>query len=149
MTVENTETRASSLVSAPLARELQAAGLVWRPLAGDRFTLQIRGFEGDVFTLSDMVVEAQEHETGTVLGFNGTTEWSLDSAQLTDALWLPREDQARELLGSCFRRLERVRDGFRVDVRLPGEPQETSFDADRPAEAYGRAVLALIRLSTT
>ena len=96
--------------------------------AGDRFTLHIDGFEGDVFTLSDMVVEAQEHETGIVLGFNGTTEWALDSAQLTDALWLPREDQVRELLGVCFRRLERAAAGFRVAVLLPGARREREFD---------------------
>ena len=147
MTVENADTRLSSLVSAALARELADAGLAWHPTSGDRFILQIGGFEGDIFTLSDMVVEAQEHETGMVLGFNGTTEWALDSAQLTDALWLPREDQARDLLGFCFLRLERAEAGFRVVVRLPGEAAPRDFTAERPAEAYGRALLALIRLA--
>ncbi len=147
MTIGNTGTRASALVSAGLAGELRSAGLDWRPAAGDRFTLAIDGFEGDVFTLSDMVVEAQEHDSGIVLGFNGTTEWALDSAQLSDALWLPREDQARQLLGGCFRRLERAGDGYRAVAVLPGETAERSFDADVPAEAYGRALLQLIRLS--
>ena len=82
-----------------------------------------------------------------MLGFNGTTEWALDSAQLTDALWLPREDQARELLGGCFRRLERAGGGYRVVALLPGDEAERAFDADRPAEAYGRALLDLIQLA--
>ena len=63
------------------------------------FTLITGAFDGEVFTLSDMVVEAQESRTGTVLGFNGTTEWALDATEATDALWLPREDQLRVLLG--------------------------------------------------
>ncbi len=69
-----------------------------------------------------MVVEAQESRTGTVLGFNGTTEWALDAAEATDALWLPREDQLRACSGASFRSLERIDEGYRVTAVLPGEP---------------------------
>jgi hypothetical protein len=140
--------RAGAMISVELAGALKAAGLVWHPATGDRFTLTTGAFDGEVFALSDMVVEAHEFPSGTVLGFNGTTEWALDSAQVTDALWLPREDQLRELLGASFRSLERRDDGYRVAVVLPGDEGGATFDAAEPAEAYGRALLALVRRAT-
>lgn len=139
------------MISVELAATLKAAGLVWHPLTGDRFTLLTGAFDGEVFTLSDMVVEAHESRAGTVLGFNGTTEWALDATEASDALWLPREDQLRGLLGSSFRALERVDQGYRVVAVLPGkEPEDTTACwGDEPAEAYARALLALIRRATT
>lgn len=122
------------------------AGLVWHPTSGDRFALVTGAFDDEIFTLSDMVVQAQESRTGTVLGFNGTTEWALDSAEATDALWLPREDQLRALLGSSFGSLERSDEGYRVLAMLPGQQQDepSAYWGAEPAEAYGRALLALI-----
>jgi len=136
------------VISVELATALKQAGLVWHPASGDRFTLTTGAFDDEVFTLSDMVVEAQQSRTGTVLGFNGTTEWALDSTEITDALWLPREDQLRSLLGSSFRSLERVAEGYRVTSALPGDPADggaSGYWGADPAEAYGRALLALIR----
>src|SRR5664279_4072035 len=66
----------ASMISAELARALEVAGLAWHPARGDRFILTTAAFDSsEVFTVSDMVVEAHEFPTGTVLGFNGTTEW--------------------------------------------------------------------------
>lgn len=76
----------------------------------------------EIFTVADMVVEA-EYPTGTLLAFNGTTEWALDSVQLDQALWLPREDQLR-LLEAAFLSLaprgHREVPGARAD---PGRPE--------------------------
>ena len=141
------QTRAAT-ISIELAGALKSAGLAWHPASGDRFTLVTGTFDGEVFTLSDMVVEAHEFPSGTVLGFNGTTEWALDSAQVTDALWLPREDQLRELLGVLFRALNRRDDGYRVTAVLPGDAEVSTFDAAEPAEAYGLALLTLVRRAT-
>lgn len=85
---------------------LKAAGLVWHPRPGDRFAVPQPELLGQVFTLSDMTIEVHQHPAGPVLGFNGTTEWALDSVQAADAVWLPAEHQLRELLGPAFRRLE-------------------------------------------
>ena len=139
------------MISVELATALKEAGLVWRPTSGDRFALLTGAFDDEVFTLSDMVVEAQESRTGTVLGFNGTTEWALDATEATDALWLPREDQLRTLLGSSFRTLERVDEGYRVTSVLPGGDQNgpQPYWGAEPSEAYGRALLALIRRATS
>lgn len=134
------------MISPELAQELRNAGLVWHPQSGDRFQINVPDLDVDVFTVSDMTIEAHHYPTGSILGFNGTTEWALDSVALEDALWLPREDQLRELLRTTFRSLNRTPDAYRVDVELHGELR--SFEHPEPAEAYGLALLALIQLST-
>ena len=134
------------MISIDCARALADAGLRWRPVSGDAFRIERSGFEIDVFTVSDMTIEPHEFDTGTILGFNGTTEWALDSLALEDALWLPREDQLRGLLRSTFRSLTRMgEDSYRVLVELAGTDE--SHDAADPADAYALALLRLIRLS--
>ena len=115
------------MISPQLARALQLSGLKWRPTSGDIFMIDREGFEGDTFTVSDMTIEAHEFETGTVLGFNGTTEWALDSVSIGDALWMPAEHQLRALLGSTFRALRALR---RVVGEDPTLPQTTATDSD-------------------
>ncbi|KFF60963.1 hypothetical protein JF66_01020 [Cryobacterium sp. MLB-32] len=131
------------MISTDIARFLQKAGLVWRPAFGDAFGIERPGFEHDIFTVSSMAIEPHEFDTGTILGFNGTTEWALDSLALENALWLPREDQLREMLGERFSALERTSGLFRVKVDLGEGP--THFDAAEAADAYAAAVLAVLR----
>lgn len=151
------------MISTALARRLREAGLAWAPVSGDVFELAPGSsaaadgeLEGDLFTVSDMTIEAHVYPTGTVLGFNGTTEWALDSVAVEDALWLPREDQLRDRLQGVFRGLDRVEvpgalEGqgavvYRVRVERAGAMQ--TFESDDPAEAYGLALLDLIRASS-
>lgn len=132
------------MISIALARGLRDAGLEWHPASGDAFCIDREEFESDVFTLSDMTIEAHEFDTGTILGFNGTTEWALDSVALEDALWLPREDQLRQLLGGTFLALVRLDGGgYRVDTELRGEQHSAS--AAEPADAYAMALAELLR----
>lgn len=138
------------MISRELAAELREAGLTWTPASGDRFQINGADFAGETFTVSEMTIEAHHFPTGTVLGFNGTTEWALDSVALEDALWLPREHQLRDLLRGAFRSLERRPEGagarYVVTAHVEGEPKEfTHGDAE---EAYGAALLALIRSAT-
>jgi hypothetical protein len=134
------------MISTRLAQELRDAGLVWTPASGDAFQLAGGEFEGEVFTVSEMTVEAHHYSTGSVLGFNGTTEWALDSVALDEALWMPREEQLRDLLHGTFRSLEREPQGagaiYRVTTERGGAV--TVFEADDATEAYGEALLALI-----
>ena len=137
-----------TMITRELAVRLKEAGLVWHPASGDRFQLDLADeveleVEADVFTVSEMTIEAHRFPSGTVLGFNGTTEWALDSAALGDAVWLPREDQLRELLAGTFRALRRRPDAFEVEVEFAGEPAR--FEHPDPAEAYGLALLALVQ----
>lgn len=133
------------MISTDLALALRDAGLVWHPASGDRFQLDEPEFEADVYTVSEMTIEPRNYPTGVILAFNGTTEWALDSVALEDALWLPREDQLRELLRATFRSLTRLEDAYRVDVVIQGEP--LSFEHPEPADAYALALLALVRRS--
>ncbi len=140
------------MISTELARALHDSGLAWHPASGDAFRIDRPEVDADVFTVSEMTVEAYEHPTGTILGFNGTTEWALDSVDLEDALWLPREDQLRELLRATFRSLQRSTDRenddpvYRVEAVIAGKT--VSFTGSDAADAYGRALLALIDLSS-
>jgi hypothetical protein len=135
------------VISRELAIALRDAGLMWHPESGDRFQLDLPDaveaeVEADIFTVSDMTIEAHRYPTGTILGFNGTTEWALDSVALADAVWLPREDQLRELLRATFRSLTRLDDAFEVEVEVAGSRMR--FEHPDVAEAYGLALLELI-----
>ncbi|HYN92681.1 MAG TPA: pilus assembly protein CpaE [Pilimelia sp.] len=131
------------MISLDLARRLHDAGLVWKPTAGDRFTIPDRDLDDDVFVLSDMTIEVHQLADGPVIGFNGTTEWALDDVGQDEALWLPREDQLRDLLRTTFRSLSRTPAGYRVEVEILGESAVT--DAVEPADAYAQALLVLLR----
>lgn len=137
------------MISRELATELRDAGLRWHPRAGDQFQLAKSDMEStgsEVFTVSDMTIEAHEYPTGTVLGFNGTTEWALDSVAIGDAIWFPREDQLREALKATFVRLEHSADGWVVTTRFRGE-DERRFAAPAADEAYGLALLEQVLAS--
>jgi hypothetical protein len=130
------------MISTPLARALRDSGLVWHPAAGDAFRIDLVEVDDEIFYLSDMTVEAHTMVTGTELGFNGTTEWALDSVAIEDALWLPSETQLRIALGPAFVGLATVGDRVRVSVAIEGTPSD--FDADLAEDAYARALIALL-----
>jgi hypothetical protein len=130
------------MLSTELARALHDSGLEWHPAVGDAFRIDHIEADADVFYLSDMTVEAHELRTGTELGFNGTTEWALDSVSIDEALWLPSESQLRTLLGAAFVGLEFDGAVFRVRSRIAAEPRE--FSAPTAEDAYARAVLTLL-----
>ncbi|HAM25384.1 MAG TPA: hypothetical protein DCP11_01405 [Microbacteriaceae bacterium] len=130
------------MLSRSLADDLRLAGVRWRPASGDAFVITREGFESDVFVVSDMTIESHEFESGTILGFNGTTEWALDSVALEDALWLPYEHQLRGLLGGTFRSLSRTETGYRVDLAVGGEI--TTIDGESAEDAYAVALLTLV-----
>ena len=126
-----------------LALALRDAGLRWTPRPGDRFVLPHRGMDEEIFVLSDMTVEVHEFPTGRVIGFNGVTEWALDSVEQNEAVWLPAEHQLRDLLGGMFRSLVSASGGYEVTVGLPGGEQ--AFAAADAADAYATALLAVLR----
>jgi hypothetical protein len=135
------------VLSLSLALRLKDAGLRWTPAPGDRFVLPHRGMDEDVFVLSDMTVEVHEFPTGKVIGFNGVTEWALDSVQQDEAVWLPSEQQLRERLGGLFTRLEAGPEGdWTVTLTLPdGVRAHRRPDV---ADAYGDALLQVLRSVT-
>ena len=130
------------VLSVASARALSEAGLQWTPARGDSFVVHDRGMDDEVFVLSDMTVEVHEFPGGPVIGFNGTTEWALDSVEKSETLWIPAEHQLRELLGDAFAGLAPTGDGYRVTLRVDGVT--SGFNGPEPAEAYAAALLHVL-----
>ena len=131
------------MIGVDLAQHLREAGLVWKPAPGDRFTIPDRDLDDEVFVLSNMTIEVYTVPEGRVIGFNGTTEWALDDVEIDEALWLPREDQLRGLLGGTFRALRRDAAGdYTVETSLLGE--DRAVTAPTAEQAYAQALLHLL-----
>jgi hypothetical protein len=120
------------------AGRLRKAGVLWAPAAGDRFVVPDRDMDDDVFVVSDMTVEVHDYQGSKVIGFNGTTEWALDSIDQREVIWLPREEQLRVLLGDHFTSLEAVPGGYRVNLT------DSTHSAEDAEEAYAKAVIHLL-----
>jgi len=135
------------VISVELALRLRAAGLEWTPVSGDRFVIPGREMDAEVFVVSELTIDVHQAPTGPLIRFNGTTEWALDSVPQESVVWLPREDQLRDALGSRFRRLEPVdapaQRGFAVVTAGPdgAETRHVDVDAER---AYARALLHVL-----
>jgi len=134
------------MISDELARALREAGVRWHPASGDRFRIEKQALSEEVFTVSDMVIEEHRHEQGNFFGFNGTTEWALDSVPTSDTLWLPREDQLRDLIGSAFVSLTREDGTFTVTAQVEAHELLVGTGSDA-ADAYARALLDLVAMS--
>ena len=102
------------MISKALAREL-APLVEWTPANGDRFFIPRGEIADSIFLVSDMVVELVTQKGESRFHFNGTVEWALDSVESNGVVWLPREDQLRELLGEHFLSLGRRRGAVRRD----------------------------------
>jgi hypothetical protein len=131
------------VISRDLATELTSL-LTWIPANGDQFFIPRPEISETVFTLSDMVVELVTSYDETRFHFNGTVEWALDSVESDAVVWLPREDQLRDLLGSWFLSLDASPSGFVVTVSGPGRAHHTSPEPDA-ADAYARALIYVLR----
>jgi len=129
------------MISFDTARRLRDGGVRWAPALGDRFTLLDPHID-DIFVLSNMVAELYRFQTAEVIGFNGTTEWALDSVETEDTVWLPREDQLRDLLGGSFRSLRPADGRWEVTIEVAGTPR--SFTDSDAEEAYARALEFLV-----
>lgn len=130
------------MIPVELAARLRDAGLSWNPGPGDRFVVADRGMDEDVFVISTMTVDVHELPARTVIGFNGTVEWALDDVDVDAALWLPREDQLRSLLGQSFDRLEATDEGYRVVATIWAEV--VTFSSPDAETAYGQALLHVL-----
>jgi hypothetical protein len=136
-------TQDGRVLSVASARALRDAGLRWAPARGDTFVMPERDMDGDVFVLSDMTIDVHQFPGGPVIGFNGTTEWALDSVEQSEALWVPAEHQLRERLGEAFAGLAPTGEGYRVTLRVDGVT--SGYEGPEPAEAYAEALLFLLR----
>ena len=130
------------MIALSLALALSEAGLTWRPEAGDRFTISAPEMADEIFHLADMVIEARTLDSGTILAFNGTTEWALDSVEQEKTVWLPDETHLRQALGASFDHLRLRDEAFEVQIVVNGETR--TFHDDDVENAYAQALLALL-----
>jgi hypothetical protein len=130
------------VISRELATELRPL-LDWVPANGDRFFVPRPEISESVFTIADMVVELITHNGETRFHFNGTVEWALDSVESDGVVWLPREDQLRELLGPLFLSLDSSAGGFVVTVSGPGHAWHTEAEPEA-SDAYARALISVL-----
>jgi hypothetical protein len=130
------------VISRDLATRL-APYVSWTPTNGDIFFIPRPEIADSVFIVSDMVVELVVAGGESRFHFNGTVEWALDSVESDDVVWLPREDQLRELLGDYFLSLDSAAGGFVVTVSGPGKAYHTEAEPEA-ADAYARAALYVL-----
>jgi hypothetical protein len=130
------------MISVDLSRSLNQGGVLWEPTPGDRFTIDQPNIVGEVFWISHLTIDVLTFKGQPLLGFNGTTEWALDSVTLDTALWMPREDQLRTLLGDRFVGLNR--DGNEWIVQVEDEGGRGTFRDPDPECAYALALLSVV-----
>lgn len=135
------------MISYELAWQLRDAGLKWRPAERDMFALPGRDLDGQVFIVSALPALVQVVNGYPVVAFQASAEWALDYVMVTEALWLPQEQQLREALEARLApdaplTLERTPTGYRCGIGLAG--RQAAFEGPDAATAYGRALLAAL-----
>lgn len=131
------------MISVPLAKQLRAAGLEWRPRQFDFFHIPDRDLDERVFVIADLSVDIQPLADGiAAITFNGAVEWSLDYILQQDVVWMPTEGQLRHALGEALRSLEFRHGEWACAVSRSGSV-ERHVAATAP-DAYGFALLALL-----
>lgn len=139
------------MISLTLARELKAAGLVWRATINDFFAIPERGMDERVFVLADMQAQLDIFRGWPVVTFHGTAEWALDYILTTEVVWMPREEQLRDALFSLLANQQSSDIGLHVypngaancSIQWNGQAQD--FTASTAADAYGRALLHVLQ----
>ena len=138
------------MISQALAVQLKEAGLVWHTSVHDFFAIPDRDMDGRIFVLSDMMVTMELLRGWPAMMFHGTSEWAMDYLLTHEAVWMPTESQLREKLeeelaarNGRFLQLQRQDEAYACEISL-GE-KRVQFTAVDPSEAYGQALLELLR----
>ena len=138
------------MISQALAVQLKEAGLVWHTSVHDFFAIPDRDMDGRIFVLSDMMVTMELLRGWPAMMFHGTSEWAMDYLLTHEAVWMPSESQLRENLeeelaarNGRFLQLQRQDEAYACEISL-GE-KRVQFTAVDPSEAYGQALLELLR----
>jgi hypothetical protein len=138
------------MISLETARRLKEAGLSWSPQTNDFFAIPDRGLDKHIFVISDIMTTVEVRRKLSVISFQGTVEWALDYVIISEAIWLPREDQLRKLIMSYLPdqeqpvlRLENTPLGYRCKIHF--QRQWHTFEANQASEAYGASLLYLLK----
>lgn len=139
------------MISIETALKLKTAGLDWQPQENDFFAIPFRELDERVFVISDMTVVVEILNGQNAITFNGAAEWAMDYLIVTDAIWIPREDQLRGLLEK--RLVERgeaqpvltlltTSDGYTCEIQFKGEKR--AFEDFGASECYAAALLFVL-----
>jgi hypothetical protein len=138
------------MLNVSTAKALQDAGLAWKPGELDYFALPMAGFEDQVFVINNMTIMAEPIRGRLAITFHGTVEWALDHVWAGEVIWIPREDQLRELLEERLLGEQQpaivfstTRFGYRCDIRYRGQP--LAFEAFSAEETYALALLHVLQ----
>jgi hypothetical protein len=130
------------MISVELARQLQGQKLEWTPKLHDKFMIPDRDLGDQVFVIAELTIDVEELDGHATIMFNGAVEWSLDYIFSQEVVWLPSEEQLRDLLGASFVTLTRGDGGFRCEIDVDG--MTVVFSAADASDAYGQALLHLL-----
>jgi hypothetical protein len=134
----------NAMIDGALAQALRAAGVRWNPQNGDWFCLV--DDPSEPWLVAPGAVELALIEGQPALLFHGASEWALDSVLAYEVLWLPSEQQIRqlvlELLGVDGRlSIDVTHVGTRCRVHVDDWQYEAS--ALTAVDAYALAYLAV------
>lgn len=138
------------MISLNLAQQLKEAGLVWKTAVNDFFGIPERGMDERVFVLSDMMANMEVFRGWPVVAFHGAAEWALDYIFTHEVVWLPSEEQLRQileerLLGEAILKLQLTYQttGYVLEINFNGADQ--TFEGSDATEAYGQALLHILQ----
>lgn len=149
------------MLSLSLAQKLKEAGLTWQPAKLDAFAIPDRGLDEHIFVINFMLVGVGMVHGRPVVTFHGTVESPLDYLYLSEAVWLPTEEQLRtvlekELVATALPaeavtadqepqpalNLTSTPDGYHCQIQFRN--QSLSFEGFGVAEVYGMALLHVL-----
>lgn len=140
------------MIPLTLAVELKQAGLVWRTSTHDFFAIPDHDMDERVFVLADMVAFTELVQGWPAVAFHGAAEWALDYIFSDEVVWLPTEEQLREILMDQVRRdapgeqpslsLAAAAGAYRCAIGFHGEM--LTFAAPTAGEAYAQALLHVL-----
>lgn len=138
------------MLSLTMAESLKSAGLEWTPANHDFFMIPYPGLSEQPFVITAVTVILERRKGQMVITFHGTAEWAMDDVLLSEAVWLPREDQVRELLEQRLVgepvpaiQLAATLDGYQCTIQHRGDSH--TFEAFGASDAYGAALLHVMQ----
>jgi hypothetical protein len=134
----------NTMIDGALAQALRTAGVRWSPQNGDWFCLI--DDPSEPWLVAPGAVELALMEGQPALLFHGASEWALDSVLAYEVLWLPSEQQVRQLVLELLGEQGRLS----VDVTYAGtrcrvhyEDWQYEASALNATDAYALAYLAI------
>ena len=140
------------MISLSLAKRLKEAGLVWQAGVNDYFAIPDRYMDDRVFVISDLLANLNLLRGWPVVTFHGTAEWALDYILTTEVVWLPREDQLRQLIleSAAVEKVDSLQldfDGTLYQCKVMLAAEELQAESTSATDAYGKILLQLLMYS--